>query len=301
MKYYFQLQYVRCTRFLREIGIHPLLAILFFTAVFIIISFKIVHSISHGQWVYILLSTTLHSRIKNTELLNISFPRKTLRLLRVVEACLFSIPFSLFLMASQFYLEATLLLLLNGTFSLVEIRTNLSYYLPTPFQKRPFEFIVGFRKTWLIILLLYILCIIAMSVGNLNLGLVSIGFMYFTMLGYYVKPENEVFIWMYHLSPGKFLIKKAITALSYSSILATPLIFTMYFNFPESWISITIILYGGSILIILGMLNKYCYFPQESELINGILIGLGILFPPLLPVIFIYLSNKASQNLKKYL
>lgn len=301
MKFYFQLQYTRLVRLLKEVGIHPILAVLFFSTVFIVVSFKTVHSLSYGQWIYLALSTALLSRIKNTELLRIIFPNKVLRSLRIIEFLILSIPFSFFLIGSQYYLSAFLLLIINASFSLIDIRTNFSFFIPTPFKKNPFEFTVGFRKTWAIILLLYTLCIIAMSVGNLNLGIVSLGVMYLVMLGYYTKPEDEIFIWMHHLNPQKFLLQKAIVLVKYSSAIAIPLIVAMYFVFPENWIPITIILFGGSILLILGMLNKYCYFPRESELINGILIGLGFLFPPILPIILIYLTNKASQNLKKYL
>ena len=140
-----------------------------------------------------------------------------------------------------------------------------------------------------------------MSVENLNLGIVSLGLLYLIMLGYYAKPEDEIFIWMHHLSPSKFLINKIVTAMSYSSIVTLPLTLSMYLIFTESWVPITIVLLGGSMLLVLGMLNKYCYFPHESASINGILIGLAIFIPPLLPVILIYLSNKASRNLKKYL
>ncbi len=54
----------------------------------------------------------------------------------------------------------------------------------------------------------YVLAIIAVKVDNFNLGIFALVLIFLTIFGYYLKPENEYFIWVYNCTPTKFLIEK---------------------------------------------------------------------------------------------
>ncbi|MBK7030860.1 MAG: hypothetical protein IPH45_17355 [Bacteroidales bacterium] len=58
-------------------------------------------------------------------------------------------------------------------FSFTTHNSRWNFTIPTPFSKHPFEFAVGFRKTFLAWLFAYFLTIMAISVGNFNLGVFS--------------------------------------------------------------------------------------------------------------------------------
>jgi hypothetical protein len=60
-------------------------------------------------------------------------------------------------------------------------------------------------------------------------------------------------------------------------------------------------LFIGFILIITVILAKYAAYPSEMNLPEGIVIALGLSFPPMLLIFAPYFYFKAIQKLKPYL
>ncbi len=301
MKYYFQLQLLRLHRLLKESGFHPTIAYILFTVFFVVISHLTINSIEKGHWIYILLTIYLFSKLQNPTLASLIFSRNDLRKMRICEAVIFSVPFSIMLLANHFFLEVIILFLSISASSLFRLSTKFSFTIPTPFYRRPFEFIIGFRKTWPLLLVTLGLCSIALTVKNYNLTIFSIVIAYLNFSAFYSKSEHELFVWVYSINPQQFLLEKVKTAFLFSIISTIPMILATYVVFPENWMATTLLLLLGSVLPILGILNKYSYFPSHGELINSILIGFSLLFPPFLLFMVPYLINKATNNLRHYL
>ncbi|MFB1041191.1 MAG: ABC transporter permease, partial [Polaribacter sp.] len=168
--------------------------------------------------------------------------------------------------------------------------------IPTPFSKKPFEFTVGFRKTFYVFPIAYFLTYISVSVGNFNLGVFSMLLIGITCFSYHSKTENEYFVWNYNLSSKEFLLKKIKTCLTYFSVLSLPIIITLgisFFNQIDILIVFIFLSYAYLTAIIFA---KYSSFPNEINMSQVILIGLSFIFPPIL-LIFIPLFY--SQSIKK--
>lgn len=101
-----------------------------------------------------------------------------------------------------------LLIIFAILLTLIKFSSKFNLIIPTPFNKKPFEFTVGFRKTFLIFPIAYFLTYKAIATGNFNLGLFSLILVSLTCLTYYSKLENDYYIWNYNLSPKVFLLEK---------------------------------------------------------------------------------------------
>ena len=301
MRYYFQLQFLRFNRILIASGFHPTIMYFLMVLVFVTISHITINTLEKGNWIYGVITIYLFSKFHNPELISLIFSKHELRKLRIVEAFIFSIPFSTMLFFYQFYLSGVLLFFVVLLFSQISFYPRISFVIPTPFYKRPFEFITGFRIAWPLLFVTYSLQLIAMEVGNYNLAVFSFVVICFTLVAFYAKPEDQSFIFIFASKPEQFLLEKTKTAALFSALLSLPLFITMTFAFPEHWLINSILFLLGLILPIVGVLNKYAHFPLESELINSLLIGFCLLFPPLFLFIIPYLYNKATINLKNYL
>jgi hypothetical protein len=78
--------------------------------------------------------------------------------------------------------------------TLFNFSTNVNVTVLTPFSKKPFEFTAGFRKTFYVFLIAYVLTYIQVSVGNFNLGVFSVLLIGITCFSYYSKVENDYFV-----------------------------------------------------------------------------------------------------------
>jgi len=152
--------------------------------------------------------------------------------------------------------------------SLLSSRLSANKVLPTPFKKLPFEPIVGFRKTFLVLLGILFLIIKAIQVGNYNLGIVSYGATFLTMMSYYSKPEPKFFVWIFDRTSKIFLRSKLFQCL----FAAASIIFA-----------------------------KYSAYPSEMSILEGLLYAVGLSFPPLLLIIIPIFYKKSLRNLNPIL
>ena len=216
--------------------------------------------------------------------------------MRILENIIYCLPFTLFLIYKKQFVFSIILNLFVIITTLFNFSTNLNVTIPTPFSKKPFEFTVGFRKTFYVFPIAYFLTYISVSVGNFNLGIFSMLLIGITCFSYYSKTENEYFVWNYNLSSKEFLLEKMKTCLTYFSILSLPIIITLgisFFNQIDILIVFVFLCYAYLTTIIFA---KYSSFPNEMNMSKVILIGLSFMFPPIL-LIFIPLFY--SQSIKK--
>ncbi|MBK8586986.1 MAG: ABC transporter permease [Bacteroidetes bacterium] len=291
-------------RRLSDLGVNPAVGYILGIATFILISEVLFTKTEFAKYLVILTGLGLiiqSSEIKRTEFLKIVFGNKRSRKIRVIENLFISLPFTILLMFHMAFIESFLLILSSLVVSNLTLNNTGNYTIPTPFSKMPFEFTVGFRNTFFIFPIAFILTIIAISVNNLNIGIFSMLLVFLTSLSFYVKPENEYFVWVYSVTPAKFIYEKLKIATLYISIPVSPIAISLFLFYPENSAMILIFLSAGFAFLWTMILIKYSAYPNEMNLLEGILIALCINFPPLLLAVIPFFYFKSINKLNALL
>jgi len=300
LKEYFSLQFKLANRRLSDLGVNPAVGYILGIATFILISEVLFTKTEFAKYLVILTGLGLiiqSSEIKRTEFLKIVFGNKRSRKIRVIENLFICLPFTILLMFHMAFIESLLLILSSLVVSNLTLKNTGNYTLPTPFSSRPFEFTVGFRNTFFIFPIAFILTSIAISVNNLNIGIFAMLLVFLTSLSFYVKPENEYFVWVYTVTPAKFIFEKLKIATQYISIPVSPIAISLFLFYPENSAMILIFLSAGFAFLWTMILIKYSAYPNEMNLLEGILIALCINFPPFLLALIPFFYFKAINRL----
>lgn len=268
---------------------------------FVALSQIVISWSDQGSWLYLAMACLLFSRWKDGTLVEQIFSRNSRHLLAFFEVCIFSIPCVLMLLFNDYYLESILFVPAVYGAALLNFPGQFSPVIPTPFYARPFEFIIGFRKWFFLLIGLYCIVIISIVYGNLNLGIVTLIALYLSISSYYGDAEPTFMLWMYSYNSTSFLLHKVATTLLYTFASVLPASVLLVTAFPSDWLLIGGISLFGVLVPITSLLNKYVSFPKQVELINVVFIGFCIVFPPISLLIIPYLANKASENLKQFL
>jgi hypothetical protein len=299
MKEYFLLQFKMLNRKMIDFGLPLLIGYTLLPFVFVLLSNYLFEKTEFANYAYVLFAISFISKLsepKRNDFLKSIFNKYKYKKLRILENIIYCLPFTLFLVYKKQFVFSIILNLFVIITTLFNFSTNLNVTIPTPFSKKPFEFTVGFRKTFYVFPITYFLTYISVSVGNFNLGIFSMLLIGITCFSYYSKTENEYFVWNYNLSSKEFLLEKMKTCLTYFSILSLPIIITLgisFFNQIDILIVFVFLCYAYLTTIIFA---KYSSFPNEMNMSKVILIGLSFMFPPIL-LIFIPLFY--SQSIKK--
>jgi len=288
MKEYFQLQFKMLNRKVIEFGLPLLIGYSLLPLVFFLLSNYLFSKTEFAIYLYGFIALSFVSKLsepKRNDFLKSIFNKRDYLKLRVIENLIYSMPFLFFLLYKGVFFFVLLLSLLAIFIALFNFSTNLNFTIPTPFGKKPFEFLVGFRKTFFIFPIAYFLTHISISVGNFNLGIFSMLLIGVICLSYYSKLENEYFVWNFNLSSKEFLLEKTKTSLINFTLLSSPIIIAFsifFFNEIDILIVFFLLCYTYLIAIIFA---KYSAFPNEMDLPHGILIGISFIMPPILIVI----------------
>jgi hypothetical protein len=304
MKEYFLLQFKMTNRKLNEMGIHPFVGYVLGIAGFILISEYLYLKTEFAKYAIVLTALSLlakTSEINRTGFLLMVFGNKKSRIIRIIENLILCLPFSTLLIYHSEFWESILLIAVSVLLAGFSFKTNLNYTLPTPFYKRPFEFTVGFRNTFYIFPFAYLLTIIAISVNNLNLGIFALLLIFIVTFTFYLKPENEYYVWSFSTSSARFLLVKLVTAARYSAFLALPPGIALSVFYPSEIATILMFLFLGFTFLWTIILAKYSSYPNEINLPEGILIAVCIYFPPLLLFLMPYFYIKSIRKLNAIL
>ena len=301
MKEYFQLQFRMTNRKLTDFGLNPIIGFCLLLVGFIGLSIYLFSKTEFAEYIYILIALSFVSKLserKRNDFLKYCFKDTDYRKLRLTENSIVVLPFIAFLVYEQLFPSVILLTILTLLMALINFNSTFNYTLPTPFYKKPFEFAVGFRSTFYLFLLAYFLTFVAVSVGNFNLGVFAILLVFLVSLSFYSKPENEYYVWTFIDTPKGFLIKKIKTGLVYSTILIIPILIVLGIFFLSETYTLLIFLLLGYVYLVTIILAKYSNYPNEMNLPQGILIGISLLFPPILIGIipFFYLQSIKRLN-----
>lgn len=288
----------------KDAGFEPLLAYLILTVGFVALSVYLFRKTEFAQYGYMLFALTLIGKLsetRRTEFLKICFGDVKLKKIRVTENLICSFPFLIFLLYKQLFLSVFLLFILTIILALVNFRSTFNFTLWTPFSKRPFEFTTGFRNTFYLLFIAYALTVIAVSVNNFNLGIFAMLLVFATTLSYYIKPENEYYVWTYNLNAKQFLFSKIKTAILFSSILSLPIALVLTILFHQNLGILLLLFLVGWAFLLSVIVSKYSAYPDEMNITQSILLALCILFPPILVVLIPYLFKKSENRLSNLL
>ena len=217
------------------------------------------------------------------------------------ENLLCAVPFSTFLVFKNHYLIGLLTFFMSGILSLLNNVSRIRYQIPSPFSKHPYEFTVGFRRFYLIILAIYVLTFISIYYHNLNLGLFSLLILFLLCLTFYSHLDPIFYVWIHAQAPKIFLMNKIKTALFYSFCLSLIIILPrIYFYIND--IQIIFVTFGiGIFYIVAGVLSVYVNYPKRMTLSQQLQLGFGIIFPPILLLVIPNFYLQATNRLKVYL
>lgn len=304
VKAYFGLQYQMLHRKFRDAQFNPWLAYLIIAIAFVGFSLLLFSKTTFAPYIYILTAFAFIGNLSashRTEFLEICYGKWQMQKIRMLENLICSIPFFTFLLYQQYYLAGGILLLLTVILALINFRTTLSFTIWTPFSKRPYEFSTGFRNTFYLFFAAYTLCLIAVTTQNFNLGAFAMFLVFATTWTYYLKPENEYYVWNFSQKPKAFLWGKFRTAMLYSASLAMPLAIVLSIYFPENIYLLLLFFALGWAFLMFMMVNKYSAYPKEINLFQGILIVVSFWFPPMLVVLIPFLFSRSQNRLSSLL
>jgi hypothetical protein len=304
VKIYFQIQWNIIRRHIEDAGLNITLALILALISFTGLSVILFSQYLYAEYLFIIIPIFLAIRlgeIKRIEFIKICYGNRKFHLIRFFENSFVSIPFLVVLLINQSYWLSMILVLIISVFTLFKQKSNFHFIVPTPFQKFPFEFIVGFRKTFIAIGMIYALTIISIKFDNYNLGLLSLGLSLLCSLSYYSFMEDEVYVWSYKENPRSFLFKKIRVAVFCNSLLYFPLIGLLLFSFYENILQILILHVSGVFFIMVVIFMKYSAFPKQVGLKESIVLAVTLYFPPVVFITFLYFYFRSLRSLSKVL
>lgn len=304
VKEYLELQFRMANRRFRDAGVAPFVGYFLLGVVFLGFSFTLFSRTKFAAYIYVLFALTLmgnFSETKRNEFLKFCFSDTKSRIIRFTENSMVAFPFFIFLSYKQQLLSGAILLALSAVLAIVSFRTSINFVIPTPFSQKPFEFSVGFRSTFYVVLMSLGLSTIAIIVNNFNLGAASMILMLGLSAAYYLKPENEYYVWIHSLNVNRFLLNKFKIAVAYSSMLLLPIILILGISFHQNINTLLSLLLLGWLVLACVIVCKYAAFPNELGLKEQLILGLCVVFMPMLIIVIPYFLINAKRRLSKLL
>lgn len=306
MKYYFILQYKILIRYINTFNIYPIISISILLLSFIFLSEFLFIKSEFAKYIYPFIAINFIYKVntKNRDdLLKTIFTRVNYLKIRLLESVIIILPFILFMLYKKLYTISIILIIISFCSIFIRFRTNYNYTIPTPFGKQPFEFTIGFRKTFLIILIIYFISIQSINYDNLNLGLFTILALGFVIISYYSETENEYFVWIFNTSAKEFIFKKIKLGIYFSTTICLPVLLLLISYYPENILLILSMFVLKCLFVISIILMKYYTFPNNMGLPEAILIVVCFSLPFLLiafiPIIYIKTIENLNYILKK--
>jgi hypothetical protein len=304
MKAYFKLRYKLLNRNLVSLGFTPVVAYILLPLVFVGVSFFLFYRADFlAQYIYAFLCLLILvqlNEIKRNDFLKICFG-KNYKKIRMAENMLLTIPFLVILLIYSYYLTASVLFILSVILALIHFKARFQITVPTPFYKKPFEFTVGFRNTFLLFPFIYYVALMAIVHDNFNLGIIILIILFFIVLTYYLTSEPEYYVWLYSLNPKSFLWKKIKTAFLLSTCLALPIVLGLSVFFVSKIGFLLLFLLLGYAYLIMTIYFKYSIFPRQMNLPELFLVAAYLVFPFIMLPLIPHFYMRSKKKLENYL
>lgn len=314
LRHYFSWQFKLLSRSIKHFGLPPAVGYTLLVLLAFVLPALLWPEKSFFPWLYATVGLAATKPIRSdgrNEFLKICYSKRDFFFLRTTENLLIVLPFCIVLLIHKEFLIALglflIAFLLGFTAYWNRKRLNLPT-LPTPFSKKPFEFALGFRVSFPLVVFLYYVVLMAIIHDNFNLGIVTVYAILITCMGYYFQMEPEYYVWLHDATPKRFLFQKLKTASLFAfSMVVVPVVALSVF-FPKLIGFLMLGVLVGFLNLIITILLKYTEFPKPFHLVDWLLLTvcvispifpIAIIFLPL-PLMFI-LFDKAQKNLYHYL
>ena len=303
MSSYFLLQFKIINRHFTDFDLHPVLGYVFAIVIFILGSSGVFLFGNYSPYAYTFIgfgvATALGGERRNNFLRN-CFSKSDYIRIRITENFLVTLPFDCFLVYKGVHLLAVLLTFIAILMAFVDFKTKSNLTIPTPFSKKPFEFSVGFRKTFISFIFAYFLAFKAVESNNFKISFLSYLLIGITCFSYYNKPEDKLLIWIYNFSATRFLWHKMLTALWHVTILCLPVLVLIAGFYPTEIISQLVAILIIYVVLTTAILIKYSSLGQINHSITK-LVMISVFLPPLLIVVLPMLYSTSIKNIRHIL
>ena len=300
MSYYWTLQYRRVNRWLRYWGVSPFWAYFLIPILLYFFVKLIYYKTEYAPYLVSLIFTSMVmplSEKKRNNFLKSIYNKASFIKLRLIENMALAIPFSIYMCTNALQVINLLPLTIAAALAFYNNQNSISTKIPTPFSKYPFEFTVGFRYYWPIIILLYLLLFIGIYVNNFNLCIVVYAGLFLVTTSFYNRIESYFFLWIHTHTPINFLNSKIRIGILYSLITSTLGLFSLMIFFPKmAWLSLLITVIGTGYTS-LAVVIKYTQYPRQFNLLNFIALMISIGFPFILFITIPFYYKKAISTL----
>lgn len=304
VRHYFQLQFTLLNRHIKAFGLPPWLGYLLSLLLFAGFSLFLFYRTEYAPYLLalgggsLLINLSGHNR---NDFLKSCYKTRLYRIIRLLENSLAIFPFLIVLWIKNSHWIAAATAVGAVLLVFVQMRWDNRFTLPTPFYRWPFEFAVGFRKTVLFLLLAYFLVVMAVAVGNFNLGVFALILVFLICLGFYADMETNYYVWVHSQQPSGFLWHKIKIALRYASLLTLPIAATLCLFQPANWHLVLVFQLMGYAYLSTFVLAKYSAFPQNMGIPQSILLAMSFTMPPLLVVAAWYFYRQSTRKLQPFL
>ena len=288
-------------RKLLDFGIPPALAYPLIFIFFFALVYYLDNRFEYAPWILFIAGVyalTISSDKPRNEFLKNIFFQTRFRYIRFVENLFLVFPFCLALVLFGHFLHSTALLIIAVASVFIQIDQLVKRTIPTPFGRLPFELPVGFRKSWFILVAIYLVFLKSWQVENFNLGLFTLFICLLTCSTYFSSPERLFFVWMYNRPPGQFLFEKGKIATQGALILTLPIFLSLIIIYPSRWWITCGVMVSGILFTWSMIVAKYTSFPMDVKLIYAIALAISLWFPPLLLLLVPHLYIEAKKNLQ---
>lgn len=305
LQYYFQLQYLRLSRSLTTLGIQPVLGVSLCLIAFVICSLLIFYKLQQlGPWIYVGIAVIVLISLGSSDRVNqihILYTNQRYYSIRIIENLIAIFPFVCFLVYKHEFILSIILLILSLFLSFLHFRKHRTKIIPTPFRRFPFEYIIGFRRTFWVICLTYFVVFKSIQVDNYLLGLFAISIIFFVCMSYYQKQEEYYYLWIYTCTTSHFLNRKILISIYSASLLVFLPILAILINFMENWIMTVAAYLLECLLVGSSVVAKYSTYPKQMQIPQVILYAMSIIIIPLLPLVIWLFYRKSQKRLEPIL
>jgi hypothetical protein len=300
---YLKLQYKLLTRHFKATGLPIVVAPLLllgagYLVYYLLLQYPVFGSyallLSNFQLLFLLTEKNRNDFLKNT------FSKKDFYTIRLLENNIVILPTLAIFLFRGLWLYGVALIALAVIFAFLVFKT-FGKSLPTPFAKKPFEFIIGFRRSYPLILVLYMLAAMGFYVTNPNLVLFCVVGITLSCVFYYQLPEPVLYLWNSRETPARFLLGKFRRGILQCLLFVFPLLLIYAVIFSSEWFNALIVLGGILFLLPFAITLKYVAYPREINFPEGFALALCFSFYPLILALLPFYYLKALKNLKNYL
>jgi hypothetical protein len=304
ISHYLSLQWKLIQRQIIDFGLPLSITLVGAPILFFVLSTAIYYRTDYSGIILIALCFSWQLKISNSkriEFLKLHYKLSSFLKIRMTENLLVFLPFSIVLAIHTNWLYLATAFMLTILLVFYKQRRLFHFSLPTPFHKKPFEFIIGIRTYYAFYPICSALLLIAYKVANPNLAFVALALTSLSSLLFYQLLEPTFWIWIHANNTKEFLSNKVKTAVVQHIILIAPLTIICVLLFPVHWYFGLAILLMSAVYLSLTVIAKYANYPNQISVIDGILVGISMFIPILLPFTFYYFLKKSRQQLASLL